>query len=314
MKNKLILGLAFSLFSVLNFASADSLVGLSTDGTIYQINQSTGELTDKAFEQLSSFSLGGTTRKGGNFFYVAEPSGGGGENHIFKAKIGTGEISHVDLDRAGGDDQFRDLFFVERALYGVHYNGNTGAAGVYKINPRTGATTLKVDLSGLDAEPLPGAFSKLGDFFYILMKPDSEPKKRLLVKFKIKAGSARSKEIKAADDSDVSCERIALNQAPNKPDKFICLAAPSATEVNVCKLLVSGRATCAAEVLPNIERVAGGATLFTKDNTSYQALVYELGDADTQRLIKFNAKGTVRTTSSIIAILIGAHFSGEPVS
>lgn len=302
----ILFGLLFGFTTTLR---ADSLIGINTSGTIYQVNLQTGELTEKANEEVTGVSLGATARRGAQFFYVAAPSGTS-ENAIFKANTRTAEITHVDLDHDLGDDEVRALFFNDNKLFGIFYNATAGTAGLYKINPKTGVTKLVIDFSSLDLEPLPGAFTKAGDSFYFIGKPESDGTQRQLVKFKQKASSVKVKDILDADGNSVRCDRLQLNE---KSGAFVCLASPIATQVDVCKLTLTGRATCPT-TLEGIERVAGGHTMATPNNKIYYGLMYQLGDSDSQRLLKFNARGVVKSTLTIPTILVGAHFVGPTIA
>ena len=288
-------------------ASADNtLVGLNTDGTVYDINVKTGALTQKAQEALTSFSLGPITRRKGNLFYVAAPSGSS-ENAIFKVVVNTGAISHVDLDRSDDDDEARALFFKGSKLYGVFYNGTAGTAGVYSINPTTGATRQIVDLSTLDLEPIGGAFARIGNFFFMLAKPESDSTQRRLIRFKARSGSAKVFNVATSNGVPVLCDRLKLNY---NLLNFVCLASPSTTQVDVCRLGLTGRATC-VKTLSDVERLAGGHTMITPNGKAFYAFVYAPGDSSAQRLIKFNAKGIVKSTNTINTIIIGAKFGHE---
>lgn len=288
-------------------ACADSsLVGLNTDGTVYSVDLATGALTEKAQEALSNFTLGGITRRNNNLYYVGTPSGSS-ENAIYKVAISTGVISHVDLDRAAGDDDVRTLFFHNKKLYGIFYNGTAGTAGLYRINPTTGVTRQIIDLSTFDVEPVGGAFTRLGEFFYVLVKPESNSGLRQLLRFRIKAGSVKTFDVETTNGTPVLCDRIKVNSARGN---FMCLASPSTTQVDVCRLGLNGRATCLG-TLTGVERIAGGHTMVTPNGRLFYAFVYAPGDSSAQRLIKFNGKGILKTTKVIDTIIIGAKFGLE---
>ncbi len=299
-----------SLFLVSNIApclAAPTLLGLNTNGDIFEIDSTTGTLTEKAAEELHDFTLGGIARKKTKLYYVATPSGSL-ENSIYTLNLKTNTLSHVDLDRAEDDDDVRAMFMVGKKIYAVFYNGSAGTAGVYRVDPLTGVTTLVRDLSALDVEPVGGAFAKLEPFYYLIVKPESDSTRRQLLRFKLKSGDVQLTEILADDGvSTVACERL---KATAKHKNFICLAAASATQVDICKLKTNGVATCLS-TLSNIERVAGGHTLSTPNEKTFYAIVYELGDSSTQRLVKFNAKGVVLSTVTINTILVGMRYDDE---
>lgn len=296
---------AFAIPSV-GLAADGPIVGLDTNGATFEFNPKTGAATPKTNEPFNAFSLGGTARRDGKFYYVVEPSGLT-DNAIYTVVLKTSAISHVALDR---DDPVRAMFFKGKKLFGVFYNGNTGLAGVYKINPVTGATTQVLDLSALDIEPITGAIAELNGFYYMLVKPEIDSTRRQLLRFKTKANSASVTEVVDASNVPVLCERLEPNF---KKNNFVCMASAAAeTQVNVCKLTLKGKATCTA-TLPNILRIGGGHTMLSADGKSYYAFVYAPGEENNQRLIKFTSKGVIKSNLVLSTILIGAHFKNEPV-
>jgi hypothetical protein len=282
-----------------------SLAGLNTDGTLFTIS-STGVLTQKAAEPLTSYTLGAVARKGNNFYYIATPSGAA-ENALYKASLSSGVISHVDLDLATGDDSAKALFFSGKKLFGLFYNSNTGNGGIYKINQKTGATSLLVDFSSLDIEPIGGAIARQAGFYYVLGHPSSDSTVRSLVRFKLKRGSATSFAITTKAGAPVVCDRIKLNKVRQD---FVCLASPSTSQVDVCRLSTKGKAKCLS-TLSNVQRIAGGHTMVTPDGKNFYAFVYAPGDENSQRLIRFSAGGGVKSTQTINTIIIGARFGEE---
>jgi len=290
------------LFSLPAFA-ANTLVGLTTSGVVYQIDTTTGALTQIVDSPITNFELGATARKGNVLYYVAAPSGTS-ENAIYSVNTTTGLAIFYDLDR--NDDHVTALFFGSGKLHGIFYNPNTGAAGVYRINPITGVTTLVVDLTALAAEPVGGAISRIGDFYYTLAKPTTDT--RQLIRFKLKAGSAKAKNILSSTGTSILCDRIKPNF---KNGKFVCLASPSSTQVDVCRLGLSGVAQCVG-TLTNTERLASGHTLMHSGN-SFFALVYAPGEPNNQHLLKFTPAGVTKASPTIAsgALFVGARFGKE---
>ena len=280
-------------------------VALDTNGAILRVDIKTGALTEKAAEALNNFILGATARNGGKFYYVGEPSGST-EKALYTVKIGTGQIGHIDLDR---NDQVRDLFFNGNKLFGIFYDGNAGTAGIYRINVKTGVTTLIIDLSTLDIEPIAGAITSYGKFYYILAKPESDSSQRRLVRFTTKTASApQVLDVVDSTNSPVLCDKLKPNVSKKN---FVCLASKnSETQVDVCRLTLKGKATVLS-TLPNILRVGGGHTMLTLNQKDYYAFVYAPGEPNNQRLIKFTAKGTIKSNLAIDGIMIGGHFAGE---
>jgi hypothetical protein len=296
----------FSFLTGLFLQSAQAqgaLAALNTEGITFQVNQKTGVAVDKTNETISGFSLGGTARKGNKLYYVAEPSASD-ENSLYVANLTTLTLTHVDLDR---DDSVRALFFKGNKLFGILYNGDLGTAGLYRIAPTTGVTTLILDLSTLDVEPLAGAFTKFGSFYYMLTQPEIDGTQRRLLRFKTKAGSATLFEVEDNLGNPVLCEKL----KPNAPkNNFVCMASAAAeTEVKVCRMTLKGKVTCLT-TLTDIRRVGSGHTLLQLGN-NYYAFVYALDEEDNQRLIKFNAKGILKANLVLDTIMIGAHFAGE---
>lgn len=294
-----------SLVSALVVSSADAqtdLVGVNTSGDISQINLTDGSLTLKAQEAVTSIDLGAVARRKGNFYYVAAPSGT--TNHaLFIVNLASGTISKVFLDRS---DTAKTLFFFNSKLHGIFYNGNTGDAGVYKINIKTGTTTLVVDLSSFKAEPVGGAISRSGLFFFSLLKPTETT--RQLVRFRLRANSATVKDILAPDGKDVICDKI-----KNHPSltALTCVASPSLTEVKVCKLSFKGVAKCLG-TLTTLTRIGAGHTMM-KNGKKFYVFGYAPADAEQQRLVTFNAAGKELANSAIPngSIFVGARFGVE---
>ncbi|MBX7138676.1 MAG: hypothetical protein K1X83_11900 [Oligoflexia bacterium] len=279
----------------------------NTSESVFEVTPSDATLSLITQSELTSFSLGASTRLGNTLYYVAAPSGSS-ENALFKVNLKTTALTFVDLDRSGDDDEVRALFIRRGKLYGIFYNGNAGSVGLYRITPATGATTLVLDLSDLDAEPVPGAIAQVLGVPYMIFKLNSDANRRLLVKFGSTVSSIRSKEILDSDQNPISCEKIKFN-LPRA--KFVCLAsAESQTQVKVCKVTLAGRASCSS-ALSGIERVAGGHTLLTPNQKIYYALVYAPGEPDNQRLIKFTPAGVVKSNQIVNTLLIGAHFANE---
>lgn len=283
------------------------IAGLDTSGIVYQMHHRTGALTSRSNEAFTSYSLGGTARRAGKFYYIAVPSGES-ENALFTVVLRTGAIQHIDLDRS---EDARALFFVGRKLYGIFYDGGIGFAGLYRINLSTGVTSEVLDLSELNVEPLAGSFSSVGGFFYMLTKPESDASQRNLLRFKARHGSARLFPVIDRSSNPVLCNKLKPNAANGN---FVCLASDLAeTQVDVCRLSLRGRATC-LNTIPNIERIGGGHTMLTQDQNVYYALGYAPGEPDNQHLIRFNSRGVVRADTAIDTIFIGAHFlTEEPV-
>jgi hypothetical protein len=293
----------YTLFKPIYSVAETTLVGLATDGSVYDVNKKTGALTLKANEAFTSFSLGAIARNKNDIYYVAAPSGST-ENSLFTANIKSGVISHVDLDRS---DEVRALFFNGGKLYGIFYNGSAGTAGVYQIKIKTGVTKLVLDLSSLSAEPVGGAFARHGAFFYTILKPNNNQEARQLLQFKTKSGSAKVNNITTKDGSNVKCDRLKRNKTKQN---FVCLASTSSSQVDIYTLGLKGKATF-QNTLSNVERIAGGHTMMSPDEKTFYAFVYAPGDSNSQRLIKFTAKGVVKSTSTVSSIIIGARFGKE---
>ena len=304
MKHLRLLACSLAFTSVLTTAASAQIEGLDTNGSLFQVAQRSGAFTPGVSNPFTSYSLGGTTRKANTFYYVAVPSGGT-ENALFSVQLKTGVTSQVDLDR---NDSVRALFFNGKSLFGVFYDGNAGTAGVYKIQPTTGVTTLVLDLSTLDVEPIAGAFTRNEKTFFMLVKPEIDATRRQLLSFRLRAGSAKLVEIADASALPVTCDKLEINAARKD---FVCLASAAAeTQVNFCRLSAAGRATC-LNTLPGILRVGGGHTLLTLDRARYYAFVYVPGEPDNQRLIKISGRGVIQSNVSIPAISIGAHFASD---
>lgn len=179
---------------------------------------------------------------------------------------------------------------------------------MYRINPATGVTTLILDLSDLNVDPIAGAITQYGGFLYMLVKPEIDANRRQLLKFRLKAGSAVLSEIVDRNQLPVQCDKLKTNTARKE---FVCLAsAADETQVNFCRLGLTGRATCLNTLL-GIERVGGGHTMLTFDESSYYAFVYVPGEPNAQHLIRFTNRGVIRSNIAADAISIGAHFESE---
>lgn len=287
--------------------AASKLVGLNTSGAVYEVDAKTGTLTKLTEDSSSNFSLGATARFKSTFYYVAAPSGAS-EYAIFSVNLKTNAVTYVDLDRS---ENVVALFLSGKNLYGVFYDSsNTGAVGVYKITPSTGATSLVVDLSSLSIEPVPGSLTKLTNSYYLIGKPSGDSTKRQLVKFRLKAGSAKATSIATKEGTDVLCDRILPNT--NK-QSLVCLASPSSTQVDVCQLSAGAKANCKS-TLSGIERVAGGATFTTQDEKTYYAFVYATGESNNQRLLGLSSAGKIKTNATVSTLIIGAHFDNSPAT
>jgi hypothetical protein len=312
MKNALIQCLlALSIFCAITLnayaQSGNKLVALSTSGTIYEINQNTGESTEIAEEIISSFTLGGIARRNNILYYIATPSAST-ENSIYKLNIKTKVLSKVDLDRASGDDDVRALFFDGNKLFAVFYNGTAGTAGLYQVNPKTGVTALKINLSDLNYEPIGGGFERFNGFTYMLAKPETDSNARKLMRFKKTARSVKSFDVKDAGGNPVLCERIATIA---NGSKLVCLAsADSSTQVRYCNLKFNGLANCLS-VLSDIKRVAGGHTFTTTDGRNFFAFVYDNIDENNNRLLKINKFGVISENRELDGIFVGARFKNE---
>ena len=296
----------FGINNELLAAPATTLVGLSTDGTVSEIDLASGALTTITQEQTTSFTLGGIARKKDTLYYVAAPSGTS-ENSIYTVDIKLKSISRVDIDRAAVDDDVRALFLNGKKLFAVFYNGNTGTAGIYRIDPKTGATTLAYDFSDLGAEPIGGAFARIGNFYYFILKMETDNSIRILLKVKTNGKNASIVQIVDAAGTPVQCDRIKFN--PSRLG-FVCMATPATDQVNVCSLKLNGKAKCGAS-LPDVQRVGGGHTMMSPNGKDFYALVYSPTDANSQRLIKFKANGKIKSTVTISSILVGARFGQD---
>ena len=287
--------------------AATTLVGLNTSGTLYQIDPKSGALTQLADEQITSFTLGGLTRQNKTLYYVAAPSGTS-ENAIYTLNLKTNQLIHVDLDRS---DDVRVLFTNGKALYGLFYNGSSGAIGVYKINATSGATQLIVDLSSLGLDPVGGSFAKLSKEYYFISKPNSDSTQRTLVQFKLKANSAKLVTIvNNSGGAAVLCDRIQPN---TKSKSLLCLASTGSTQVDAFRLGKNGKAKFLS-TLSGIDRLAGGATMSTPDQKSYYAFVYAAGESNNQRLLKLSAKGKIKSNLTISTLIVGAQFDQAPAA
>lgn len=276
-------------------------LAIDTNGISFEVNHSTGDTTKKSEESLNNFNLGATARNGDQLLYVAA-HGGGTEPQLHIADTKTGAISHIDLDR---DDPVRALFFDKKKLYGVFYNGNLGTAGIYRINQTSGVTTLVLDLSDLDLEPIPGAVSSSGSYFYMLARPEAASQERRLIRFRTRGGTPKITAVTDADGAIVQCDKLQPNTAWKG---FMCLASDTTnTVVNACRLSLSGRARCLKTLL-NILRVGTGHTMLTLDQKSYFAFVYVPNEPNNQHLIKFNSRGVMVKDFRLTTIMLGAHF------
>lgn len=301
----LLVATLLSLLSLPNGALAQgSATGLDTNGITFDIDPKTGTLTTLTEESFANFSLGGTTRTRDTFHYVVSPAGSQ-ENAIYTVDLKTKTVGHVDLDRS---DAVRALLTQGKKLFGIFYDGNAGTSGIYRIDPATGVTSLVLDLSELDVEPIAGAITQVGKFFYALVKPETDSGRRQILKFKLKAGSASLVDVVDAQGAPVLCDKF----KPAKSEKsFVCLAqAASETQVNVCKVQLNGRAKV-LNVLPSVERVGSGHTMMTADRKSFYAFVYAPNEPNNQHFVKFTPKGVVKSDVPLSTISIGAHFKSE---
>jgi len=213
----LVIPLSIAALSQIAEAQGKSLA-LDTNGISFEVNHSNGDITKKSEESLSNFNLGATVRSGNRLLYVAAHEGGSEPGlHIADTKRGT--ISHVDLDR---DDPVRALFFDKNKLYGIFYNGNVGTVGIYRINQKSGATTLVLDLSDLDLEPIPGTVSSFGNYFYMLARPEVASQERRLIRFRTKSGTAKGVPEVDGNGAVVQCDKV----QPNASWKgFMCMSS-----------------------------------------------------------------------------------------
>lgn len=300
--------IVFTLLVALSIStpvSAQSpIAALDTNGAVLLIDAKTGEITPKAEEPLSGFSLGGTARATNTLYYVAEPTGSD-ENSIYTVSLKSGTVTHVDLDRS---ESVRALFVNKRKLYGVFYDGTLGSAGVYRIDPATGVTTLVLDFSSLDLEPIAGSVVSFGGFYFLLAKPEADSGQRKMLRFKLKSSGAVVIDVLDKAGAPVLCNKMKPNAATQR---FVCLAQDLAeTQVSVCRLSLKGKAVCSA-ALSGVLRVGSGHTMLTPDQNRYYAFVYAPGEPDNQRLIRFNARGAVKANIPLSTIAIGAHFPSE---
>jgi hypothetical protein len=307
-KQFILLLLAFVVYVQPAFAVTPTLLGVSTDGTVYQIDTKSGTLTSVGGEQVHNFNLGGIARNPKYLYYIAAPSGST-ENSIYTLNLKTNVFSHIDLNRPSGDDDVRVMFLKGNKLYAIFYNGNLGTAGLFQINPNTGAVTPVVDLSSLNVEPITGAFTTDGTFYYVLVKPETDSTKRQIMKFQINNKVPTFIDVLAKDGTSVLCDRFKLSA---KSGSFVCLASITSSSVAACKVSTKGLTTCGAPIT-NIERLAGGHTMLSPDGTKYYAIVYELGDQNSQRLIQITSKGGIKSKATINSILVGAQFSTDSV-
>lgn len=290
-------------------AFADStLLGYNTSGTVFQIDPKTGALTQKAAEELHSFSLGAIARRKSKLYYVSAPSGTT-ENSIFTADTQSGTISHVDIDKADDSDEVVDLFFSGNKLLGIFYSGSTGALLINRIDPTTGATTLVKDFTSLDIEPVPGAISRIGKFVFILAKPSSDSSRRQLVRYRVPSGTIKTFDIqtKGPTPTNVLCDRIKLIRDSLT---FLCLASSSDTQVDVFRVNQNGKAKFLS-TLSGISRIAGGHTLVTPNEKAFYAFVYATGESNNQRLLKISALGQLKSNALINTLIVGARFGAE---
>lgn len=279
--------------------------GLDVNGAFYNINQKNGEIAWKGESPLNAFELGATARSANDLYYVAQPSGTT-QNTLYKASLKSGTITQTALDLG---DPVRAMFFKGKKLFAIFHNGTTGTTGLYQINTKTGSTKLILDLAELNIEPIPGAITQSGNFYYLLGKPETDYSKRVLIKFKAKAGSAvTTTEIVDSSAAPVLCDKIKIN--PSKKN-FVCLASNSdETEVQVCKVTANGVATCSGAI-SGILRIGSGHTLLSRDGKIFYAFGYAPDEPDNQRLIKFNSKGVIKGNGVVSTIIIGAHFNEE---
>lgn len=301
--NTLFLSLIAGLCVTFPAYALNTLVGLTSDGRVVQIDTTTGALTDIVQQEITNFSLGAIARKKDTLYYVAAPSGTN-EYSIFIANLKTPLLIPYDLDR---NDEVRALFLNGKKVQGIFYDGTAGTVGIYRIDPISGVTTLITDLSALSVEPVGGTVVRSNDSFYALVKPNIDSTRRQLLRFSLKGTKPTVVDIKAADGSAVLCDRI---QATADGKGLVCVASPSTTQVTVCKLTFKGIATCGT-TLTSLERVAGGHTLVTANKKIFYVLGYAPGDQNSQRLVSFNKSGVVKSTITIPAIITGLRFAAE---
>ncbi len=101
------------LHSVSTFAQG-TLVGVTTDGSVDEINRRTGALTPKATVS-SNYDLGATARRGNILYSVGKPAGSD-ERAIYTTKISSGEVTVVNLDR---NESVSALFMKGKKLFGI---------------------------------------------------------------------------------------------------------------------------------------------------------------------------------------------------
>jgi hypothetical protein len=292
------------------------LIGPNTSGDLHELNVKTGELTLLTGEPLTNISLGPTVLSANKklLYYVGVPSGSS-ENALYTLNIAASTLSHIDLDRS---DEVRALLVKGRKLYGLFYDSTSGNVAIYQINASSGATTLVVDLTDLEIEPIGGAITQVGSDYYLLVRPNANYNLRLLLRFKLKANSGSVSALSTKQGAVVACDKFqplpsatggsATPASPQLPKGFLCLAPPadgSATNpVQACKVTLKGEATC-TQTLEGIERLSSGHT-FLKHKNSYYLLAYATGETNNQLLLRLNAKGQIKANTIVDTLFIGA--------
>lgn len=265
-------------------------------------------MTKVAEEAITNFDAG-AIRNGNTFLYPAAPSGTS-EVALFKVNLKSGVISHTDLDRS---DHVAVLFSYNKRTYAVFYDSTLGTRGLYKINNKTGATKLVLDLASLPGDPVPGAFARQKDDLFLLFRDNSDTYLRHIFRFtfneKGTKAKGKAKLIKTSANAPVTCDKIKsypLNDSGTA--KFFCVASPVSGGVTPCSLNRGGIAKC-EDAIPDIERAGFGHTLVT-DGRLFYFFGYAHGETS-QRLIqvKKNLKifGTpqLSTQSLIVNARIG---------
>lgn len=299
--------ITFTCLASTAFAKPD-VVGVSTSGLIYRIDLKTGDLQDLGGEQIHNFNLGGIVRDKNTLQYIAVPSGSDA-NALYTADLKKGTLTHAGLGKVAGADDVRVMIKKGKKLFGIIYDGNAGAHGLYKIDAKTGSPILVADYSALNVEPIPGNITFLDSYYYTLVKPETDPTKRQLMKFRLNSKAPTLIDVVAADGASVPCDKV---KVINKSKEFICLASISNERVDACKISLKGVTTC-TKTLENVVRIAGGHTLMSFDGRKFYALVYQVGDENSQHLIEFNAKTGIKSSLAIPSVLIGAQLEKDGI-
>lgn len=254
---------------------------------------------------LSTDDPGASARRG-NTLYVITKGVDESVNTLFIQGI-TGRLNeHVTLDRS---DSVRALFFKGRNLFAIFYNSDMGSAALYSINPVTGVSTLVLDLTEFGIEPLHGALTTVDGFYYLLAKSISDADRRILLKFRLSAGSASALNISDQHGDAVQCEKIRANPAKKN---FVCLAPNvEKTRVNVCRVTSNGIATC-GRALRGAARLELGPSLMSEDGKSYWAIVRTRNDTgESNTFLNFSADGKVLLKDTIPYGLLLANFAKD---